>query len=109
GEARILRPETVREATRVHASADVDAVSGMPSSFGLGFMVGGPLEPWCDLALFGHTGQQCTVSYADRERGLAVAYVTNGLHDPLVVQERTQQLVAVLRRACALADGGGEE
>ncbi len=104
-EVRILRPETVHEATRVHAAVDADVVSGMPSSFGLGFMVGGPLEPWCDLAVFGHTGQQCTVSYADRERGLAVAYVTNGLHDPLVVQERTQQLVAVLRRACALADG----
>ena len=104
-EVRILRPETVRDATRVHAAVDADFVSGMPSSFGLGFMVGGPLDPWCDTALFGHTGQQCTVSFADRERGLAVAYVTNGLHDPLVVQERTQQLVAALRRACALADG----
>ena len=33
--------------------------------------------------VFGHSGQQCVVSYADPRRGLAVAYVTNGLQDPL--------------------------
>ena len=104
GGVRILRPETVREATRAQAESPADRTTGLPSSYGLGFLAGGPWEPWCDANLFGHTGQQCVVSYADRQLGLAVAYVTNGLHDPLVVQERTQQLVATLMRACAEAD-----
>jgi CubicO group peptidase (beta-lactamase class C family) len=102
---RILEARTVAEATRVHATADIDRVTGLPSSFGLGFMVGGPFEPWCEPSVFGHSGQQCTVSYADRARGVAVAYVTNGLHDPGVVQARTEELVGAVRAASDAAGG----
>ncbi len=96
GGRRIISPETVGEATRVHAETPVDRTSGMPSSFGLGFLVGGPFEPYCRPGVFGHDGQQCTVAFADPSSELAVAYVTNGLQDPLTMQLRTEDLMATL-------------
>jgi CubicO group peptidase (beta-lactamase class C family) len=101
---RLLDESTVLEATRPHAEAAIDRVTGLPSSFGLGFCAGGVFEPFNEDGVFGHSGQQCAIAYADRTRGLAVAYVTDGLHDPLVVQERTQQIVAVLATACLESD-----
>jgi CubicO group peptidase (beta-lactamase class C family) len=96
---RILDPATVAEVTRMHVDG-MDVLTGMPVSFSLGFQVGGVFAPFDRRGLFGHTGQQCTVSYADPARGLAVAYVTNGLHDPLVVQLRTEEMVLAIEGAC---------
>ncbi len=96
---RILDAATVAEATRVHVEG-MDVVTGLPSSFGLGFLAGGVFAPFDRLGVFGHTGQQCTLSYADPARGLAVAYVTNGLHDPLVVQLRSEEMVLAIEEAC---------
>src|SRR5690606_16555441 len=97
---RILRPETVAEATRVQVTADVDRTSGLPSSYGLGFLVGGWSPPFDQLGVFGHSGQQCAIAYGDPARGLGVAYVTNGLHDPYVVQTRTEEMAAAIIAAC---------
>jgi CubicO group peptidase (beta-lactamase class C family) len=90
----------VKQATRVHNAADVDRTSHLPSSYGLGFLVGGPFPPFNEPDLFGHSGQQCTIAYADPHRGLAVAYVTNGLQDPLTVQLRTEEMAATINAAC---------
>lgn len=91
---RILRRETVREVTRVQASTERDRTSGYPASFGLGLFIGPP-------GAFGHSGQQSTIGYADPERGLAVAYLTNGLHDPATVAIRTAEVEAAIIGACA--------
>ena len=98
----ILMPQTVAEATRILSSSLCDRVTGMPSSFGLGFLVGGPFEPFCDPGVFGHTGQQCVVAWADPIRGLAVAFITTGLQDPLTTQLRTEEVVRVLKQQCAI-------
>ncbi|MGE3855511.1 MAG: serine hydrolase domain-containing protein [Dehalococcoidia bacterium] len=100
-EVRILSPETVAEATRVHVQTERDLSSGLPSSYGLGFIVGSWYAPFDRAGVFGHGGQQSTISYADPSLGLAVAYVTNGLHDPLVVQLRTEEMVQAIAEACA--------
>ena len=97
---QLLRPETVAEATRVQVATVADRINGLPASFGLGFAVGGLFAPFDRAGVFGHTGQQCTVSYADPALGLAVAYVTNGLQDPLVVQLRTEEMVQAVAEAC---------
>lgn len=97
---RLLREDTVAEVTRVHASTEADVTTGLPASFGLGFMVGTWFVPFDREGVFGHPGQQCTISYADPALGLAVAYVTNGLHDPLVVQLRTEEMVQAIAEAC---------
>jgi CubicO group peptidase (beta-lactamase class C family) len=100
GGARVLRRETVAEATRVHSEAAIDRTTGLPSSYGLGFAAGGVWEPFNQPGVFGHGGQQCTMSYADPSRGLAVAYVTNGLHDPATVAQRTRDIVQAAIGAC---------
>jgi len=101
---RIIEASTVREATRVHAEAAIDRVTGLPSAYGLGFLVGGVFDPFARPGVFGHSGQQCTVAYADPAHGLAVAYVTNGLHDPVVVEARARELHEALLAAVALED-----
>ncbi len=101
GEVRLLRPETVEDMTRVHVRTDMDLSSHLPSSYGLGVIVGGVFAPYDRPGVFGHSGQQCTISYADPSLGLAVAYVTNGLHDPLVVQLRTEEMAQAIIEACA--------
>lgn len=98
---RLLLPETVAEATRVHVHTDLDLTSGLPSSFGLGFIAGGLFAPFDREGVFGHSGQQCAIAYAEPALGLAVAYITNGLHDPYVVQVRTEEMTWAIREACA--------
>jgi CubicO group peptidase (beta-lactamase class C family) len=107
GGVRILRAETVREATTVQWTADLDLTTTLPASYGLGFLVEGPFEPFYRPGVFGYTGQQSTIGYADRERGLAVAYLTNGLHGPGEVDRRNAEVAAALDAACAEADEGG--
>ena len=98
---RLLRPDTVAEVTRVHVATAADLSSGLPSSYGLGFLGGGVFAPFDRPGVFGHSGQQCSIAYADPSLGVAVAYVTNGLHDPLVVQLRTEEIVQAVAEACA--------
>ena len=100
GGVRILRAETVAEVTRVHVATERDLSSGLPASYGLGFVAGGVFAPFDRAGVYGHGGQQCAISYADPSLGLAVAYVTNGLHDPLVVQLRTEEMVQAIAEAC---------
>lgn len=96
----ILRTETVREATRVQVHTESDRSSGYPASYGLGFIVGPGYGPLDQPGAFGHFGQQSTVGYADPERGLAVAYITNGLHDPATVAIRHAEVAAAIIGAC---------
>ena len=100
GEVRLLRAETVAEATRVHVATEADRSTGLPASYGLGFIAGTWFAPFDRPGVFGHPGQQCTIAYADPSLGVAVAYVTNGLHDPLVVQLRTEEIVQAVAEAC---------
>jgi CubicO group peptidase (beta-lactamase class C family) len=64
-------------------------------------MVGGIWEPYSTPGVFGHGGQQCAIAYADPSRGLAVAYVTNGLQDPATYARRVEDIVAAAQGACA--------
>jgi CubicO group peptidase (beta-lactamase class C family) len=95
-----MSPKLVQFATSVQNRVDFDRTSHLPSSYGLGFLVGGAFAPFDEPDVFGHSGQQCVISYADPHRGLAVAYVTNGLQDPLTVQLRTEQMATAIIEAC---------
>lgn len=96
---RILRPETVREATSVQASTESDALWGMPAAYGLGFILGS-YPPLDTPGAYGHFGQQCCVSWADPARGIAAAYITNGLHEPAIVALRNAEIGAAVIGAC---------
>jgi CubicO group peptidase (beta-lactamase class C family) len=96
---RILRSETVREATQVQVSTERDRTSGYPAAYGLGLLVGG-YAPLDEPGTFGHFGQQSTVGWADPARGIAAAYLTNGLHEPAVVALRNAEIDAAIIAAC---------
>ena len=65
------------------------------------------MEPYNEPGVFGHSGQQSTIGYADPGRGLAVAYLTNGLHGPLEVQMRYTEVALAVIAACEEADRAG--
>ncbi len=100
GGTRILRPETVEAMTTAQVMADLDRTTGLPASYGLGLFVGGIFAPFDRPGVFGHSGQQCTIAFGDAAHGLGAAYVTNGLHDPLVVQLRTEEFAQAVFEAC---------
>ena len=54
--------------------------------------------------MYGHPGAQSTIGYADPARGLAVAYLTNGLHGPVEVQRRYTEIAHALIAACEASD-----
>ena len=104
---RLLSAETATQATTRQWRADFDRTFMLPASYGLGFLTGGVMEPYNEPGVFGHSGQQSTIGYADPGRGLAVAYLTNGLHGPLEVQMRYAEVALAIIAACEEADRAG--
>ena len=79
---RVLRPETLRAATRQARRLRPDVATGlMPIRWGTGFMLGshrfGPFGRNAPAA-FGHTGLTNIAVWADPRRGLAAAVVSSG-------------------------------
>ncbi len=100
GGVRILGAPLVRAATTLQASTAADRTTGFPAAVGLGLFLGPGFAPFDTPGVFGHSGQQCAVGYADPERGLAVGYVTNGLQDPVTVALRHAEIAAAVIAAC---------
>jgi CubicO group peptidase (beta-lactamase class C family) len=78
---RVFEPRTVTHATSEQSYWEIDLTLGFPIRYGLGFMLGseraslfGPDNP----AAFGHVGFTNTFTWADPERQIAVALLTNG-------------------------------
>jgi CubicO group peptidase (beta-lactamase class C family) len=77
GGARILSPDTIREATR-EAAFGTDAVLGRPTRVGLGYQLtfpGRPLGP--NPRSFGHFGAGGSLGIADPDARLAFGYTMN--------------------------------
>jgi CubicO group peptidase (beta-lactamase class C family) len=78
---RIMEPGTVRYALTEQSRLEVDLSLGFPTRFGYGLMLGAQV-----LSLygrdtqhaFGHLGFTNMLAWADPERGLSVAVMTNG-------------------------------
>lgn len=81
GGVRVFEPRTVRRATSEQSFWEVDFTLGAPVRYGLGFMLGGE---WLSLFgpgtphAFGHVGFTNVFGWADPDRALAAAVVTNG-------------------------------
>ncbi|PCG81999.1 hypothetical protein CIB93_32375 [Streptomyces sp. WZ.A104] len=84
---RVLRQETVEEARKPSNDGGTDASLKRPVRWSHGFMLGGPGEHPQDLAqvmggassatAFGHCGTTSSVVWADPERDLVLAYLSN--------------------------------
>jgi CubicO group peptidase (beta-lactamase class C family) len=78
---RVMRPETIRRAITEQSRLEVDLTLGFPTRFGYGLILGAKL-----LSLygrdtqhaFGHLGFTNMLGWADPERALAAAVMTNG-------------------------------
>ena len=81
GHVRIMRPESIRHALTEQSRLEVDLSLGFPTRFGYGLMLGAQL-----LSLygrdtqhaFGHLGFTNMLAWADPERAISVAVMTNG-------------------------------
>lgn len=78
---RVVEPQTIRRALTEQSHLEIDLSLGFPTRFGYGFMLGAAM-----LSLygrdtqhaFGHLGFTNILGWADPERALACAVITNG-------------------------------
>jgi CubicO group peptidase (beta-lactamase class C family) len=78
---RVVRPGTVREAITEQSHLEVDLSLGFPTRFGYGLMLGArvlSLYGRDTQHAFGHLGFTNILAWADPERALACAVMTNG-------------------------------
>jgi CubicO group peptidase (beta-lactamase class C family) len=90
--SRTLSPATVEAATVVRACGP-DAVIGVESCFGLGFMLGTSFGPANPPGCFGHAGAGGSLAFADPDSGMAFAYVMNDLRFDVTGDPRSETLV----------------
>lgn len=105
GRPILLMPKTLEHAVTLQGETKRDRSVGTPKRYGLGFYLSGlsgdPFNFHAGDGVFGHSGQQSSVGYADYRYDLAVAYVTNGLQEPTIVMRRNAEMASIIRRACA--------
>jgi CubicO group peptidase (beta-lactamase class C family) len=102
----VLEPATVRELTIPAHPARPDATFKRPMRFHLGLLYDSkqPGESWhaygygaaASPSTFGHSGNQCTVAFADPARRLAVALAFNAMPGEPIHQQRTRQALDAL-------------
>ena len=93
---RYFREETIRQMTTT-LTAGEDRVFQIPTAFSAGFMKDPPetarrifgLSP----SAFGHPGAGGSHAFADKENGLAFAYVMNQMEQSLLPNEKSLRLV----------------
>jgi len=99
---RLLSETRVAEATAVAAATGEDGTLGIPRRNALGFERAGPAHGgYGTLApgrVVGHGGLGTCVGWADPERDLGVAYLTNGLRDGYEQDTRASAMSDAVRR-----------
>lgn len=85
---RVLQPQTLQEARRPSSESETDRFLRLPIRWSHGFQLGGPTHgPVTSRPMgqrssplaFGHNGSNCCITWADPERQLVVAYLTDAL------------------------------
>jgi len=89
---RLLRPETVAAARAVQAEGP-DAVLGLPTRFGTGFMLPPVLSFAAAPEAFGHPGAGGSLALADAEAEIGFAYVMNQMRLGVIGDPRSARLV----------------
>jgi CubicO group peptidase (beta-lactamase class C family) len=89
---RLLRPETIAGARAVQSDGS-DAVLGLPTRFGTGFMLPPSLSIAAAPAAFGHPGAGGSLGLADAEAELGFGYVMNQMQLGLTGDPRSARLL----------------
>jgi CubicO group peptidase (beta-lactamase class C family) len=90
-QGRLLRPDTLAVALEPSSEGDLDRTARAPIRWSQGFQLGGPR--WLEGArtslgslssprTFGHNGSNCCIGWADPDRQIAYAYLTNRVGRP---------------------------
>ena len=91
---RLLTPERLAEATAV-SSSGVDEVFGMPTTWGLGYGIGGPGGASADTpTTFGYGGVGGSFACGDTATGVAWAVTKNRVSNDFSTSIRLGQLIA---------------
>jgi CubicO group peptidase (beta-lactamase class C family) len=100
--ARIMKPETVGEGTRLQLEAnDFSLGTRMRRSLGLVLEDNRMGTSGTQGAgTFGHGGAGTSVGWADPSMGLAVAYITNGFRSSATNNPRLAAISRAVRAAC---------
>jgi CubicO group peptidase (beta-lactamase class C family) len=97
---RLLSDDSLDRATVVRSSGK-DLVLGQPLTFGLGFSLPPTLGPGAGPRSFGHAGAGGSLAYADRDRGLAFAYVMNQMRLGTAEGDQRAARLSAAATACA--------
>ncbi|MGN9843109.1 serine hydrolase domain-containing protein [Nonomuraea sp. H19] len=90
---RLISAERLREVTAV-ASSGIDEVFGMPSTWGLGYGIGGPASTAEESpTVFGVPGAGGSAAWADTATGIAFAVTKNHLTNDFAAAESLGSLV----------------
>jgi CubicO group peptidase (beta-lactamase class C family) len=92
---RLLRPDTLAEATRVQ-SAGEDLVLGYETRYATGFQLSFPFRPMAGEGSFGHYGMGGSVGFAVPDKGLAFGYAMNQMLPSGGVDPRTKSLIGAV-------------
>lgn len=111
--ARILQQATVERMLAVEVDGEIDQTFDMPVRRGLGFELGGQDEPrrhWpgatSTARTFWHGGFGSSVCWGDRDSGLAMAFLTNGVRRDEAGAIARRDLSDAVRDACRFTESG---
>jgi CubicO group peptidase (beta-lactamase class C family) len=109
---QILPPAILDRARMPSSDGEIDRCIGTPVRWSQGFQLGGPrpapFEPGplghhSNVRTFGHNGSNCCIGWADPDRNLVVAYLTNQLNGRRVDRAHQAAVADTLLRACGYA------
>lgn len=95
GVEQVISPRTLHAAI-AEQTCGPDLVSGLESRFGSGFMLPSAAFPMSGPRAFGHPGAGGSLAFADLDRHLAFAYVTNQMRSGMTEDPRCSALVEAL-------------
>ena len=107
GGVTILKPATVDRMMQIEIDGEIDVTFDAPVRRGLGFELGGLSDPrrhWPGATstgqTFWHGGMGSSVSWADRDTGLAMAFLSNGIRRDAAGAIGRRDLSDLVRTTC---------
>lgn len=101
---RVLHPDTIAGATAEAVFANPDRTLQVPTRWARGFHLGGgpgsPFGSRSSVRTFGHAGHGSTIAWGDPVRGVAYAYLTNGVRDRITNTRRQAAMADAVLAAC---------
>jgi CubicO group peptidase (beta-lactamase class C family) len=93
---RLFGKRTLDKALKIQSDAP-DAVLGLRTTFGLGFMRTGPEIQMLGPNSFGHAGAGGSLGFGDFDSGVGFGYVMNQMGSGLLIDPRAARLIGAVR------------